>query len=69
MKGVPAKFGVTDAATPTFDDRGTKFVNGRKGAGAIFGVGSNNVIADVAATCAAFVAFVDWAGLRLLWLH
>ena len=63
MKGVAAKFGVTDAAPPTFDDRGTKLVDGRKGAGAIFGVGSNGVDADVAATCAAFVAFMDWAGL------
>ena len=63
MKGVAAKFGVADAAPPAFDDRGTKFVDGRKGAGAMFGVGSNGVDADVAATCAAFVAFVDWAGL------
>ena len=64
MKGVAARFGVVDAAPPTFDDRGTKFVDGRKGAGATFGVGNSGVDADVAATCAAFAAFVDWAGLR-----
>ena len=69
MKDVAAKFGVADAAPPAFDDRGTKFVDGRKGAGAIFGVGSNGVDAEVAATCTAFVAFVDWAGLGWLWLH
>ena len=63
MKGVAARFGVTDAAPPTFDDRGTKFVDGRKGAGAMFGIGNSGANADVAATCAAFVAFVDWAGL------
>ena len=63
IKGVAAKFGAADAAPPAFDDRGTKFVDGRNGVGAIFGVGNSGVIADVAATCAAFVAFVGWAGL------
>ena len=60
---VAAKFGAVDAAPPTLDDRGAKFVDGKHGVGAKFGVGNSGVIADVAATCAAPVAFVGRAGL------
>ena len=63
MKGVAAKFGAVDAAPPTLDDRVAKFVDGKHCVGAKFGVGNSGVIADVAATCAAPVAFVGWAGL------
>ena len=63
INGVAARFGVADAAPPALDDRGTKFVDGRKGVGAMFGVGNSGVNADVAATCAAFIVFMDWAGL------
>ena len=63
MKGVAAKFGAVDAAPPALDGRDAKFVDGRNGVGAMFGVGNSGVIADVAAICAAFVAFVGWAGL------
>ena len=63
MKGVAAKFDAVDAAPPALDGRGAKFVDGRNGVGAMFGVINSGVIADVAATCAAFIAFVGWAGL------
>ena len=63
MKVVAAKFGAVDAAPPTLDGRGAKFVDGKHGVGAKFGVGNSGVIADVAATCAAPVAFVGRAGL------